>query len=72
MRMLPKSNKDQVYIWIDAPRSTTVDATEKIEEATSNFILGKVAPLPENLRIAESVSSSVGDMFMPDFSNLFR
>jgi multidrug efflux pump subunit AcrB len=70
-RMLPKADKDQVYLWIDLPRSATVDETRKITDLAGDFLLNS-KEIPEDLRIVESVSSSVGDRFLPDFPNLFR
>lgn len=72
LRLLPKSNKDQVYIWVDAPRSVTTDTSSIMEKKISDFVLGKTIKLPKELQIVENVSSSVGDRFMPDFANLFR
>lgn len=72
-RMLPKADKDQVYLWIDAPRSWTASGLLAVEEDASNFLLGRSAlNIPSNLHIVREVSSSVGDRFLSDFSNLFR
>lgn len=70
-RMLPKSNKDQVYVWIDAPRGTSVESLVKVNEAIESFFLHN-KDLPKSLQIAQSVTSSVGTPFMGDFANLFR
>lgn len=70
--MLPKADKDQVYLWIDLPRSASVEKTKKVAEGMSAFFLDEQRELPEELRIVESVSLSVGDKFLPDFANLFR
>lgn len=69
-RMLPKADKDQVYLWIDLPRSYGVEEANKAVDRASALLTGDA--LPERLRIVESVSSSVGDRFLPDFPNLFR
>ena len=58
-RMLPKADKDQVYVWVDAPRDYSIDKTRKIEEDVSSFFLGKKKKLPKDLDIVENVSSSV-------------
>lgn len=71
-RMLPKADKNQVYVWIDAPRDFSVEKTKWIEKDLSNFILGKSEKIPEELDIVENVSSSIGDKFLWDFANLFR
>lgn len=70
-RMLPKSDKDQVYLWIDAPRGTSVDEMLKVEKDIEIFFL-KNKNLPEEINIAESVSSTLWTPFMWDFANLFR
>ncbi len=71
-RMLPKADKNQVYVWIDAPRDYSVENTRAIESDLSNFLLNKDKRLPKDLDIVESVSSSVWDSFLWDFANLFR
>ena len=70
--MLPKANKDQVYIWVDAPRDYSVEKTKEIEEKLSSFILNKTNQIPKDLDIIENISSTVGDRFLGDFANLFR
>lgn len=39
-RMLPKADKNQVYLWIDAPRNTSIDTSYKIARDTETFLLG--------------------------------
>ena len=39
-RMLPKADKDQVYLWIDAPRNTSIETTNKIAETAENLLVG--------------------------------
>lgn len=70
-RMLPKSDKDQVYLWIDAPRGTSVEKMLDIEKEVSDFFLQN-KNIPQELDIAESVSSAIGSAYMWDFANLFR
>lgn len=70
-RMLPKSNKDQIYLWIDAPRWTSVEKMFTIENDIQNFFLQNIN-IPKNLNIVESVTSSIGIPFIWDFANLFR
>ncbi|MDD2745577.1 MAG: efflux RND transporter permease subunit, partial [Candidatus Gracilibacteria bacterium] len=70
-RMLPKADKDQVYLWIDLPRSTSVDTTQEATKLAGDFFTAS-GSLPEALQIVESVSSVSGNRFLPDFSNLFR
>lgn len=70
-RMLPKSNQNQIYLWIDTPRSTPAASGEKIVQEVERLLLAEDI-LPPELRIVESVSSTVGTPFLGDFSNLFR
>ncbi|MDD2487624.1 MAG: efflux RND transporter permease subunit [Candidatus Gracilibacteria bacterium] len=71
-RMLPKADKDQVYVWIDAPRDYSIEKTKEIEDKVSAFLLNKTKGIPKDLDIVENVSSTVGDRFLADFANLFR
>ena len=70
-RMLPKSNQNQVYLWIDAPREYTAKQGKEIAQEVENFFLLN-KKLPKDLQVVENVSSTVGTPFLPDFSNLFR
>lgn len=70
-RMLPKSDKDQVYLWIDNLRWTNVDKMLEINKDIETFFL-KNPSLSKELNIASSVSSTIGTPFMWDFANLFR
>ncbi|MDD2916567.1 MAG: efflux RND transporter permease subunit, partial [Candidatus Gracilibacteria bacterium] len=71
-RMLPKADKDQVYVWIDTSRDASIETTKAIEKDLSDFLLGKAEKLPKELDIVEEVNSSIGDRFLGDFANLFR
>lgn len=70
-RMLPKSNKNQVYLWVDSVRWTNVEKMLEIEKDIENFFLNNYN-LPKELDIVESVSSTIWTPFMWDFANLFR
>lgn len=70
-RMLPKSNQNQVYLWVDSARWTNVQEMLEVEKEIENFFL-KNDKLPENLDIVKSVSSTIWTPFMWDFANLFR
>lgn len=70
-RMLPKSNKDQVYLWIDNSRWTSISKQEEIEKDIETFFL-KNESLPKELQITKDISSSIWTPFMWDFANLFR
>jgi multidrug efflux pump subunit AcrB len=37
-RMLPKSNQNQIYLWIDTKRENTSEKTEEIEKYVSEFL----------------------------------
>ena len=62
-RMLPKSNQNQVYLWIDAPRSMTATDSQDIVKEVEKILLGKEI-LPEKLQITESISSTIGTPFL--------
>lgn len=70
-RMLPKSNQNQVYIWIDTTREATAYTWEEVVKEVEKFFFENEA-LPENLQVVESISSTIGTPFLSDFSNLFR
>lgn len=70
-RMLPKSNQNQVYLWIDWARWTNVDKMLEVEKSVEDFFL-KNNNLPENLDITSSITSTIWTPFMWDFANLFR
>ena len=70
-RMLPKSNKNQVYLWVDSVRWTNVEKMLEIEKDIENFFLNNY-DLPKELDIVESISSTIWTPFMWDFANLFR
>ncbi len=70
--MLPKADRNQIYVWVDAPRNASVETVRTIESLTSDFLLGKTGSLDSSLLLAESTSSAIGDRFLSDFANLFR
>lgn len=70
-RMLPKSNKDQVYVWIDLPRDNNVLKSTKIADELQNFFLNN-EKLPKELKIAKNITTTTWTPFMWDFANLFR
>lgn len=71
-RMLPKADKNQIYLWIDAPRESTALQMKKISDDASNFLLCKTEKVPKEFCLTESISISMGDRFLGDFANLFR
>lgn len=70
-RMLPKSNQNQVYLWIDASRETSALKGEEIAKGVEEFFFENET-LPKNLQVVESISTTIGTPFLWDFSNLFR
>lgn len=71
-RMLPKADKEQAYLWIDLPRNAKAAESEKAAVLAADILLDRKNELPEDLRIATSVSDTSGERFLPDFANLFR
>lgn len=73
-RMLPKADKNQVYLWIDANSNSTIETTESIADSVEGFLLGTHSGtiLPEELAIVTNINASIGDRLLPDFANLFR
>jgi len=39
--MLPKSNQNQFYVWVDTKRENSADKSEKIEKYISNYLVKK-------------------------------
>jgi multidrug efflux pump subunit AcrB len=72
VRMLPKADKDQVYLWVDLRPDATVRQTRDAAKFATDILLGSGATLPQDLAIVESVSVAVGDRLPDDFANLFR
>nr|MDD3720575.1 efflux RND transporter permease subunit [Candidatus Gracilibacteria bacterium] len=70
-RMLPKSNQDQVYLWIDGPRGANIDKMIKIEKDVEKFLLQNTN-IPTKLQIVDNISSTIGLALPADFANLFR
>lgn len=70
-RMLPKSDQNQIYIWIDAPRSYSFEKMIEIEKYMSDYFLNNNL-LDENLKIVKEITSTIWQPFVWDFANLFR
>lgn len=69
-RMLPKSDQNQVYLWLDLPWNYSFEETSKALPKIEEVIFSD--DLPEDLQIAKNISYSVWDKFVSDFANLFR
>ncbi len=63
-RMLPKSDANQFYIWIDTKRENSAKKTEEIEKDISKFLLQK--------DYIKNITSTIGQAYIWDFANLFR
>lgn len=57
-RMLPKSNQNQVYLWIDSNRWTNVWEMLKVEKDLEEFFLGTKTPLAPLIRGEQNSNSS--------------
>ncbi len=73
-RMLPKSNQNQVYLWIDMPRNTNLSGSYEVVEYVDKFLSKYYYQTgsSERLAILKNVSWWIGNAPMPDFANLFR
>lgn len=72
VRMLPKADKDQVYLWIDLPTNQTAATTRMAGELMAETLLGAKQPIPKELAIVKDISLAVGTKLPDDFANLFR
>jgi len=76
-RMLPKSNQNQIYLWLDAKRENTADKTEEIEKYISKFLIPHPNPPltgegTKGFDYIKSITSTIGQAYIWDFANLFR
>ena len=75
--MLPKSDQNQAYIWVDTPKNYSIKKTEEVAKYL-NIILNKYISNSENkeiddkYKIINNISYWVWLAPNPDFSNLFR
>ncbi len=77
MWMLPKDNKEQLYIWIDAPRSWNVNKTKEMTEYVKNVLWEYFYKNKDDLKknsdhIIKSNYFAIGIAPIIDFSNWFR
>ena len=63
-RMLPKSNQNQIYLWIDSKRENTALKTEEIEKYIAKFLTKQ--------NYVKNLTSTIGQAYIWDFANLFR
>ncbi len=67
-RMLPKSNQNQIYLWIDAPRWWDINKTQKVENDLASWLLS-----PKNTNnVIKNITSVIWQHYTWDFANLFR
>ena len=74
-RMLPKSNQNQIYVWIDAPRDYSAERTALIEKDVSQFLVHSWTGSQNqesDIDYVENISSTIGQSYIWDFANLFR
>jgi len=67
-RMLPKSNQNQIYIWIDAPRSWNINKTSLVEEDLAKWLIDK----NNTFWVVKNITSTIWQHYTWDFANLFR
>jgi len=67
-RMLPKSNQNQIYIWIDAPRWWNIEKTSKVEQDLAKWLVNE----KNTFWVVENITSVIGQHYTWDFANLFR
>lgn len=77
-QMLPKSDQDNFFVWIDMPRDTSLDKSKQVAQHMSDF-MRKFSPEVDNdkypqqdLNIIKNTSYWVGLPPVPDFANTFR
>ncbi len=71
MRMLPKSNKEQIFLWIDAPRNWSSQRTMSLAEEVNDYMSPKSSKddLRENIK---DISYRVWIAPTLDFANTLR
>lgn len=80
MRMLPKSNQNQIFIWVDMPENSSYTHTRDAGEKLNQFLVknyganqnkNKDSYIKDN-KILEQIATWNGIAPMPEFSNVFR
>lgn len=80
MRMLPKSDKDQIFLWIDTPKSFSISQTKQIWDEVYNFMkdyfynskLDSSLNIDNQMKIVENISFFIWNAPLSDFANSFR
>ncbi len=60
-RMLPKSNQDQVYLWIDWPRWSNIEKMLEIEKSVNEFFICSNSIIPAKAEIYKNESNNLID-----------
>jgi multidrug efflux pump subunit AcrB len=55
--MLPKSNQNQIYIWIDAPRSWDLEKIENVRNDINTY-------LTKNIKEIKNITSTSGQAYI--------
>lgn len=71
-RMLPKSNVNQIYLWVNAPTDSSIHATKDMALAIDEWLYAYEKPANEKPSIITNISYRIGVAPTPDFSNSFR
>ncbi len=79
MRLLPKSDQNPMYVWIDMPRNTPVEKSLELASGLDSYlktysVTGSLDTerKKEDMRIIKSISYSVGIAPPMDFSTATR
>lgn len=75
--MLPKSNVNQIYLWINADTDSSIDATQQLatdvdQRLSSYTIKNNNKDVPSSHHIIDTISYWIGMAPTADFSNSFR
>lgn len=63
-QMLPKADRDQVYVYIDAPVDASIERTKNIAQNVTSLILEE--------ELVTSVQSYIGEAPIVDFNGMFK
>ncbi len=75
MRMLPKSNQNQIFLRVDIPQNKNYNYTKKSSNQIENFLIKKFwyqTWSKNKLKIIKSISTWNWIAPMPNFANVFR
>lgn len=79
MRLLPKSDKDAVYVWIDLPRNSSIEKTEEAAKEVDAFFQERFRKASQergasgnDANIVTSVTAAVGTAPTLDFATVAR